>query len=109
MTTQEFEVILSELGSSKESVLSKLRQEGIKSRLISFNSCPVALFLLKKGVSLDCPAMLSIGYRELAAVLDKKISQKDAIQKIKRDVRQYAKRQLTWFRHDKRVKWIPSV
>ncbi len=63
---------------------------------------------LTSGLALDCPAMLSIGYRELAATLDGKISLKDAIIATKKGVRNYAKRQLTWFRRDTRVLWVGS-
>ncbi len=61
--------------------------------------------VLKTGVQIDCPAMLSIGYRELARDGMSRLN----IEKIKRDVRQYAKRQLTWFKHDKRITWVDGV
>ncbi len=60
--------------------------------------------VLKTGIQIDCPAMLSIGYRELVG--DDVTSM--CIEKIKRDVRRYAKRQLTWFKHDKRITWASN-
>ena len=63
---------------------------------------------LKSGLKLDSPAMLSIGYRELASTLDGTMSLKDAVTKTKRGVRQYAKRQLTWFRRDKRIQRVEN-
>lgn len=51
-------------------------------------------------------AMQAIGYKELAMALMGEISKEQAIFLIKRNSRRYAKRQLTWFRHDERVRWF---
>lgn len=51
-------------------------------------------------------ASLAIGVRELLDFLNKKLSLAEAKTLIKRNSRRYAKRQLTWFRADKRIKWI---
>lgn len=45
------------------------------------------------------PAFSSLGYREMADVIFGKINLKDAIEKIQKQTRNYAKRQLTFFRH----------
>ena len=50
--------------------------------------------------------MQGIGYKELLYYLEGQISLEDAIELIKKGSRNYAKRQLTWFRHDKRVKFL---
>ena len=54
--------------------------------------------LLDEGVSAACTAMQAIGYKESAAALRGEISRAEAIERIKRSSRRYAKRQLTWFR-----------
>ena len=36
------------------------------------------------------------------------MSLEDAVELIKRRTRNYAKRQLTWFRADKRIRWLPA-
>src|SRR4029077_11961632 len=51
---------------------------------------------------------LGHGYPELAAFLDGRMSLKDARDSTVRQVRQYARRQLTWFRADRRVHWLPD-
>lgn len=51
-------------------------------------------------------SMKGIGYKELLYYLDGNISLEEAIDMIKQGSRNYAKRQLTWFRKDPRVKWI---
>jgi tRNA dimethylallyltransferase len=51
---------------------------------------------------------LGHGYPELAAVLDGRLSLSEARDSTVRQVRQYARRQLTWFRADRRVHWLPA-
>lgn len=51
---------------------------------------------------------LGHGYPELAAYLDGRLSLADARDSTVRQVRQYARRQLTWFRADRRVQWLPA-
>jgi tRNA dimethylallyltransferase len=50
--------------------------------------------------------LLGHGYPEIAAHLDNQISLEQARTSTIRQVRQYARRQLTWFRADRRVRWI---
>lgn len=47
-----------------------------------------------------------IGLKEIRLLLDGKISENEAKELIKKNTRHYAKRQLTWFRKDKRLTWI---
>jgi tRNA dimethylallyltransferase len=54
----------------------------------------------------DLNALQTVGYSELFEYLDKRISLEDAIEQIKKNTKQYAKRQLTWFRKDKEVTWF---
>jgi len=56
----------------------------------------------------DLPAMSALGHRQLGEHLAGRISLEEAVRLIKRDTRHYAKRQLTWFKKDKGVKWIKS-
>jgi tRNA dimethylallyltransferase len=49
---------------------------------------------------------LGHGYPELAAHLDGRLSLPEALASTVRQVRQYARRQLTWFKADPRVQWI---
>lgn len=51
-------------------------------------------------------ALQTVGYSELFNYLDGKISLEEAIERIKINTRQYAKRQLTWFRKDPEIKWF---
>ncbi len=51
-------------------------------------------------------AMDSVGYREVHAFLQGKIAEPEAIALAQRRTRQYAKRQLTWFRANRHVHWF---
>ncbi len=51
-------------------------------------------------------ALNTVGYKELFDYFDGKYSLDEAIQKIKTNTRQYAKRQMTWFRKDKSYQWF---
>ncbi len=58
------------------------------------------------GLTKDMQSMKGIGYKEILMYLNEEISYEEAIYLIKKGSRNYAKRQLTWFRKDPRVKWI---
>lgn len=53
-------------------------------------------------------ALLTVGYRELFDCMDRNSSLEEAIEKIKINTRQYAKRQMTWFVKDKEIIWFES-
>jgi tRNA dimethylallyltransferase len=58
----------------------------------------------------DQNALQTVGYPEIFAYLDGKISLDKAIDLIKKNTKQYARRQMTWFRKDKEIKWFaPSA
>lgn len=58
------------------------------------------------GFSRNCTAMQAIGYKELFDYFDGKSSLEEAVEKIKRESRRYAKRQITWFRRNPNINWI---
>ncbi|MBN2425275.1 MAG: tRNA (adenosine(37)-N6)-dimethylallyltransferase MiaA [Calditrichaceae bacterium] len=61
--------------------------------------------ILDKGYSLKNNALNTVGYKEVIAYLNGEISMEEMIELIKRNTRRYAKRQMTWFRADKRILW----
>jgi len=61
---------------------------------------------LSKKYSFNLPAMSGIGYREIGLYLQNKTTLEEAVQKMKFRTHQYARRQMTWFRKDERIKWI---
>lgn len=62
--------------------------------------------LKEMGMTADMQSMKGIGYKEILQYFDGSISFEEAVYLIKKGSRNYAKRQLTWFRKDNRVKWI---
>lgn len=62
--------------------------------------------LLSSGVPERCTAMQAIGYKEMAAALRAGGDVRAAAEEIKLRSRQYAKRQLTWFRRTQGAKWL---
>ena len=62
--------------------------------------------LLQSGVPAHCTAMQAIGYKEMAAAIREGRPIGDGAEEVKLRSRQYAKRQLTWFRRNKNAHWI---
>ncbi len=58
------------------------------------------------GLSREMQSMQGIGYKEVFDYLDGFVTFEDCIENIKKSTRHYAKRQLTWFRRDKRYHWV---
>jgi tRNA dimethylallyltransferase len=65
--------------------------------------------LLSAGVSQDTQAFRAIGYREILKYLNKEVSLEEAKEEIKTATRQYAKRQVTWFRRENGIIWVDAV
>lgn len=59
---------------------------------------------LSKKYNWSSPGMSGIGYREWRGKSDKS----EIAEQIKKNTRNYAKRQLTWFRRDKKIRWISN-
>lgn len=62
--------------------------------------------LKSMGLHKEMQSMKGIGYKEILQYLDNEITLEEAEYLIKKGSRNYAKRQLTWFRKDKRSTWI---
>ena len=65
------------------------------------------LLLYQRGLNPEnSNAMKGIGYKELVSYIRGEMSLNEAIEKIKQHSRNYAKRQLTWFRRNDKIIWI---
>ena len=51
-------------------------------------------------------AMQGLGYKEVVEYLENKTTKEEMVEKIKKETRHYAKRQLTWFRKNKNIIWL---
>ncbi|HHY76968.1 MAG TPA: tRNA (adenosine(37)-N6)-dimethylallyltransferase MiaA [Clostridiales bacterium] len=62
--------------------------------------------LLEMGYNKGHTALQALGYKEIIDYLHNKYSLDEAIKTLKKNTRNYAKRQLTWFRNDNRIFWL---
>ncbi|MDO8723067.1 MAG: tRNA (adenosine(37)-N6)-dimethylallyltransferase MiaA [Syntrophales bacterium] len=62
--------------------------------------------LLNMGYEETVKPMQSLGYKQIGGYLRGEYPLGEAVRRIKRDTRRYAKRQLTWFKADKDVEWF---
>ena len=62
--------------------------------------------LKEMGYHRGMVSMQGLGYKEILDYLDDKITLEEAVYRIKRDTRHFAKRQLTWFRRERDVIWV---
>ena len=62
--------------------------------------------LLDSGIPAGCTAMQAIGYKEFVAALEGRGSIEEAADQVRQSSRRYAKRQLTWFRRNPKMRWL---
>lgn len=62
--------------------------------------------LLEQGVHPDCQSMQSIGYRQMVWYIDAGMPYDDAVEKLKQATRNFAKRQLTWYKKMPYIHWL---
>jgi tRNA dimethylallyltransferase len=62
--------------------------------------------LLAEGYGADLPAFKSLGYRQAVAHLQGQLTEAEALRRMQRATRQYARRQLIWFRREPAAEWV---
>ena len=62
--------------------------------------------LQAEGLNRNFISMQGLGYKEILAYLEGEITLEEAVYILKRDTRHFAKRQITWFKREKDVKWL---
>lgn len=62
--------------------------------------------ILGMGYSSKLNSLNTVGYKEIISFLNNELTLEKAIELIKRNTRRFAKRQLTWFKKDKRITWL---
>lgn len=80
-----------------EERVKKRFDEGIKDEIKT---------LLEKGVDWDDQSMDSLGYKQWKEYFEGNKEEKEVIKEWEKEECQYAKRQMTWFKKDKRVRWF---
>ena len=64
--------------------------------------------LLAKGYSKDLPSFQALGYKEAVEYLDGKWTKEKMLTELKKRTRHFARRQMTWFKRFKNVKWFKA-
>jgi len=62
--------------------------------------------LLTSGVKWEMQSMSSLGYRQWKGYFQKQNTYQEVVENWKKEEKRYARRQLTWFKKDKRIKWF---
>lgn len=65
--------------------------------------------LIKSGVSLKRLEDFGLEYRYLGRFISGKISKPEMLAQLEKQIVDYAKRQMTWFKRDKNIKWVKSA
>jgi tRNA dimethylallyltransferase len=62
--------------------------------------------LLERGCDPSCPGLRTIGYPEVVSHVKGEIDEHKLVERVQSLTRQYAKRQMTWFRKHRNVHWL---
>jgi len=103
-TTSQYKIL--QIGIKTDDAVLK---EKIYNRLlarIKIGMVTEAHKLHRKGLSWKRMVALGLEYKYLAKYLKKEISKNEMIEQLNKEIRKYAKRQKTWFKRDKRIKWF---
>ncbi len=84
------------LSRSRESLYRRIDERVLQMIADGWKEEVVNLY---ETIPLKAPAWQSLGYREWALCLEGKLGEKEVIECVQKGSRHYAKRQLTWFRH----------
>ena len=102
--TKDYRVILTGLTRQRQELYDRidrrvdlLTEAGLENEVRS---------LLNMGLTLDDISMKGIGYKEIIGYLNGEYPWEEAVRLIKRNTRRFAKRQMTWFRRYKEMKWF---
>lgn len=90
--------------ASREDLYARIDQR--VDRMIEQGLVDELRTLLTDGLSAQSTAMQAIGYKELIPVVSGHCSLEAAVDEIKKRSRNYAKRQLTWFRRNPSIHWL---
>ncbi|MFH1401577.1 MAG: tRNA (adenosine(37)-N6)-dimethylallyltransferase MiaA [Parcubacteria group bacterium] len=64
--------------------------------------------LRKSGLSWERLEEFGLEYRYVALYLQEKLNYEEMIEKLQKEIEHFAKRQMTWFKRDKRIKWVKN-
>ncbi|WP_346695966.1 tRNA (adenosine(37)-N6)-dimethylallyltransferase MiaA [Thermophilibacter mediterraneus] len=92
------------LSMSRERLYARI--DGRVDQMVAAGLVDEVRALAARGLSPELTAGQAIGYKEVLEALSGSCTLDEAVERVKLRTRRYAKRQLSWFRHDPRVRWI---
>lgn len=97
------------LGLNMERSLLYARADARVDAMLAAGLVEEAQALVERGYGWGLPSMSSLGYREIGAYLRGEMPLEQAVERLKLDTHAYIRRQLTWFRPDKRISWLDAA
>ena len=101
---QPFEVLKIGLNRQRGELYDRINRRS--ERMVEDGLLEEVRGLADKGYSLELKPLRSVGYRQMGQVLAGQQELLAAIDEMKRETRHLAKRQLTWFRADRDIRWF---
>lgn len=101
---EDYNLIFIGLNMDRERLYERINSR--VDKMIEFGLVDEVRSLLDQGLDKNSQSLKAIGYKEVISYLEGEIEYSEMIDLIKKNSRHYAKRQLTWFRRDGRIKWF---
>lgn len=101
---EDYNLIFIGLNMDRERLYDRINKR--VDKMIDLGLVDEVRSLLDEGLDKDSQSLKAIGYKEVISYLDDEIEYSEMVDLIKKNSRHYAKRQLTWFRRDGRIKWF---
>jgi len=102
----QFKILMIGIKKEKKELISLIKKRLLK-RLKNGMLAEVKK-LRKSGLSWKRLEEFGLEYRYIAQYLQKKITKEEMIEKLQKEIEHYAKRQMAWFKKDKRIRWIKN-
>ena len=101
---EDYDIVLIGLNRDREELYSRINMR--VDMMVEEGLFDEVSKLLKMGLDEDDISMKGIGYKEIIAYFNGEMSKNEAIELIKQNTRHLAKRQITWFKRYKDMKWF---
>ncbi|PNZ12685.1 tRNA (adenosine(37)-N6)-dimethylallyltransferase MiaA [Staphylococcus simiae] len=101
--TENYDTLLIGIEMSRKTLYSKINKR--VDIMLDHGLFKEVQQLVDQGYE-SCQSMQAIGYKELIPVINGHMTLDDAVDKLKQHSRQYAKRQMTWFKNKMNVHWL---
>jgi len=100
----DFDVMLVGIQTDKEKLAQRIHDR-IHAR-VQAGMLEEVEQLQKEGLSWERLEALGLEYRYISYFLQNKMTKEEMLEKLETEIRRYAKRQMTWFKRDERIKWF---